>query len=178
VTPFLAAAIAEMLPSADPSGCRECGFDWSISGDDALVAIDQAPDRFASLLDGDQAATMSEAGGWSPAAYVWHAGDVTRAWSERLHTLRHDPSARWGGFDPDELAAARNYRELPAVTAPWALANAVHALVGVVDGADLGTGFEHPEWGHGTVADALRWVAHELVHHQLDVGRTLGHEAR
>jgi hypothetical protein len=34
---------------------------------------------------------------------------------------------------------------------------------------DTDVGFDHPEWGHGTVADALRWVAHEVVHHDLDV---------
>jgi hypothetical protein len=33
------------------------------------------------------------------------------------------------------------------------------------------TPFVHPAWGHGTVADALRGLAHETVHHELDVRR-------
>lgn len=181
MTPFLSTAIAEMLPDADPvDGCRECGFTWTIDAEAARTHLGAAAVRFAALLADaqDGAATRaSRSGTWSPSAYVWHVGDVVRAWSERLHALGQDPTVRWVGFDPDELARARHYDALPPVTGPWALGQAVAALDHVLATVAPDTPFTHPEWGHGTVTDALRWLAHEVVHHDLDVQRGLARAA-
>jgi hypothetical protein len=173
VSPFLEAAIGEMLTAADPvGGCRECGFEWTTEHGEALAAITDAPERYAALLDGPGHKRLTPADtAWSRSAYVWHVADIVRAWSERLHALSHEPTARWAGFDPDDLARARNYDELPAITAPWALGIAVDALVAALEDLPPDTTFDHPEWGHGTLTDALRWVAHEAVHHQVDVLR-------
>jgi hypothetical protein len=175
MTPFLTAAIAEMLPNAGRSTrCAECGFAWEVEGADALATLLAAPDRFSALLrdDVDAGAQASE-DRWSPSGYVWHVGDLVRAWAERLHSLRVAPATPWAGFDPDELAHARHYEALPPTTAAWALARATDALERSLDGLDLDLTFEHPEWGQGTVADALRWLAHEAEHHDLDVRRGL-----
>jgi hypothetical protein len=174
MTPFLEAAVAEMLPNAGTSSnCAECGFDWETDAEAALARLQEAPARFAALLEGaDTSAAAPD--GWGPSAYVWHVGDVVRAWAERLHSLGTDPTAPWAGFDPDELAQARHYDALPPASAPWALARSIDALVQGLGSLTTDTGFEHPEWGRGTVADALRWVAHEAVHHDLDVRRGLG----
>lgn len=172
MTPFLAAAIAEMLPNAGRSTrCAECGFSWDTSGLDARAVVVGAADRFASLLQHNAAGTGPDTHRWSPSAYVWHVGDVVRAWSERLHSLGVAPGTPWAGFDPDELARARHYEALPSTTAAWALARATEALEHSLDELDLDLAFEHPEWGHGTVTDALRWLAHEVEHHDLDVRR-------
>ena len=117
MSPFLAAAISTMLTDADEAGCAVCGFSWDIPTDEARHMIEQAPERYRELLaDGSD---IRPGAGWSPSAYVWHVADVTRAWAERLHTLAHAPGGGWAGFDPDVLASARNYADLPAVTAPW-----------------------------------------------------------
>jgi hypothetical protein len=174
VTPFLEAAIREMLDDADPStGCAACGFTWTADAAPLLDHVAGAGGRFGALLAGRDASRKPDAETWSPSAYVWHVGDVTRAWSERLHALANDPAARWAGFDPDELGRARAYDQLPAVTGPWALDRATDAFAQVLAWLDLDDGFDHPEWGHGTVADAVRWVAHELAHHERDVRRGL-----
>jgi hypothetical protein len=172
MTPFLRAAIATMLPHASTDGCAECGFDWTLPTSTCRDVIDGAPDRLGALLAGHRAPAPDA--GWSPSAYVWHVGDVVRAWAERLHALGADPTARWAGFDPDELARARIYGDLPAVTAAWALDQATQALTAALEPLDVVATFTHPEWGEGTVADALRWLAHEAVHHELDVRRGLG----
>jgi hypothetical protein len=175
MTPFLEAAIAEMLPDADPDdGCRGCGFAWTIGADETLADIRSAAGRFAELLEGRDATRKSRPEVWSPSAYVWHVGDVIRAWSERLYALSRDGGVRWAGFDPDELGRARRYDELPPVVGPWALDHAADALMEALGPLDLDAGFTHPEWGHGTVTDALRWIAHETVHHDLDIRRGLG----
>jgi hypothetical protein len=174
VTPFLSAAVTEMLPHAGTSAsCAECGFSWSTAGDRALVEVTDGPARFARLLDERDASVVPAPLVWSPSAYVWHVGDVVRAWAERLHSLGSDPPAAWAGFDPDEVARARRYDALPASTGPWALARSVDALVLSLEALSIGTPFVHPEWGNGTVEDALRWLAHETVHHELDVRRGL-----
>jgi hypothetical protein len=168
--PFLEAAITEMLDGTDREGCQACRFSWSSSPEDCRVEVGTAAERFAALLAGASPGTASR-GGWSPSGYVWHVADVARAWAERLHALRHDPTVRWAGFDPDELGRARRYDELPAVSAPWAVSLAVAGLEESLVHLDPDDRFDHPEWGGGTVADALRWIAHEVVHHQLDVQR-------
>jgi hypothetical protein len=174
MTPFLAAAVAEMLPGAGNSPeCAECGFSWLTEPGPARDAVERVPDRFAALLsgvDGTQAPTPEV---WSPSAYVWHVSDLVRAWAERLHTLAADPGAAWGAFDPDELARARHYDALPQVSGPWAVARSFDALQRSLEPLASDTAFTHPQWGRGTVADALRWIAHEAVHHELDVRRGL-----
>jgi hypothetical protein len=179
VTPFLAGAIAEMIPNAgDTDRCAECGFAWASAAAACRARVDGAAEAFERLLASagsgtDLRPSEPDHDGWSAAAYVWHLGDVLRAWAERLHTLSVDPSISWAGFDPDELAAARHYDALPVVTAPWALARSVDALAVALAPLTADDGFVHPEWGQGTVADALRWLAHEVVHHELDVRRAL-----
>lgn len=175
MTPFLRAAVAEMLPNAGTSAdCAECGFVWETGGEQALQLVRTASDRFTGLLRGHDATVVRVQQVWSPSAYVWHVADLVRAWSERLHSLGADPAAAWAGFDPDELARARRYAALPQATGPWALARSADALLLSLEPLDLDGGFVHPEWGHGTVADALRWLGHEVRHHDLDVRRGLG----
>jgi hypothetical protein len=175
VSPFLLAAVREMLPQAGTSTtCEECGFSWLTEGEQALSLVEGAPARFADLLSRGDATIVVSVDVWSPSAYVWHVGDLVRAWAERLHCLGVDPDAPWAGFDPDELAAARHYDALPQAAGPWSLARSVDALTAALEDVDLAVGFDHPEWGHGTVADALRWLAHEVVHHDLDVRRGIG----
>lgn len=176
MTPFLTAAVAEMLPSAGRStDCAECGFAWLTEPGAALAAVERAPGRFEALLTGVDGTVAPAPGVWSPSAYVWHVSDLVRAWAERLHCLAADPEAAWGAFDPDELARARHYDALPQVSGPWAVARSFDALQQSLEPLASDTTFTHPEWGMGTVADALRWVAHEAVHHELDVQRGLGH---
>jgi hypothetical protein len=175
MTPFLEAAIAEMLPNAGAGdACAECWFPWTAGGDEVLGHVQRASDRFAELLTGRDATRTPGPRVWSPSAYVWHVADVVRAWSERLHSLGIDGESRWAGFDPDELSRARRYGELPQVTGPWAVACSTDALTRTLEHLELDDAFVHPEWGDGTVLDGLRWVAHEIVHHELDVREGLG----
>jgi hypothetical protein len=175
MTPFLEHAIGEMLTSTRAGDrCTECGFSWKTPAHECLSRIRAAPERFGALLEGRDAMGSPEGGGWSPSAYTWHVADLVRAWAERLHAFSIDPSLPWAGFDPDELAAARSYGELPQVTGPWALAGSTEAFMRVVSPVDVDAAFDHPEWGRGTIADALRWLAHEAVHHELDIRRGLG----
>lgn len=129
----------------------------------------EAPGRYRDLLDGRDGTAPADDGGWNATAYVWHLTDLARAWSERWVQVREDPGSLLVGFDPDELAAARGYTSLPTAPALWAFARAVDTFVDLSRDLDPEVTFAHGDWGTGTVADGIRWMAHEVHHHQLDV---------
>ena len=173
-SPFLAGALALISDGAAPDRCDVCGFEWVGASADALAAIEAAPARYAALLAGRDGMVPADDGGWNATAYVWHLTDLARSWSERWVLLRDEPGSLLAGWDPDELAAARNYRNLPTVAALWALARDTAAFVALSRSLAHGTEFRHGDWGTGTVGDGLRWLAHEYTHHQLDVAARVG----
>ena len=48
------------------------------------------------------------------------------------------------------------------------------SFVAQCDHIDFDATFEHGDGGQGSVADAIRWLGHEFVHHQLDVNARAG----
>ena len=124
---------------------------------------------YITLLDGRDGMSPAVDGGWNATAYVWHLVDLARGWSERWVLVASVPGSLLAGWDPDVLAEARNYRALPTVSALWALTDATDRFVELSGQLDPDTPFLHGDWGLGTVADGTRWLAHEFVHHQLDV---------
>ena len=168
-SPFLTGALEWIYEGDAPPACPRCGWNWSVECTDALEAIASAPDRYADLLAGRDGMTRAADGGWNATAYLWHLTDLARSWAERWVQLRAMPGSLLVGWDPDVLAEARNYRGLPTAAAEWAIRDAVSSFVTQCDQVDLATSFEHGDWGQGSVADGIRWLGHEFVHHQLDV---------
>lgn len=168
-SPFLDGALAWIGNGAARDRCDICDFEWTIGSVRAVDAIEEAPDRYAVLLADRDGMVAPDDGGWNATAYLWHLTDLARSWSERWVQLADDQGSLLAGWDPDELAAARNYRNLPTVSALWALEQATTGFVDLSRQLEHDTPFEHGDWGTGTVADGLRWLAHEYTHHQLDV---------
>jgi hypothetical protein len=168
-SPFLAGALAWIYDGNAPSTCAGCGWDWSVDTVEALDAIAGAPDTYAELLAGRDGMARAADGGWNATAYLWHLTDLARSWAERWVQLQAMPGSLLVGWDPDVLAEARNYRALPTPAATWALREAVASFVAQCGMVDAGATFQHGDWGEGTVADGIRWLGHEFVHHQLDV---------
>lgn len=168
-SPFLTGALDWVYDGDPPRVCPVCGWDWSVDAGDALEAIADAPDRYAELLADRDGMAPAADGGWNATAYLWHLTDLARAWSERWVQVRAMPGSLLAGWDPDELAEARNYRRLPTAAAEWALRDAVSSFVTQSNLVAPAATFEHGDWGQGTVADGIRWLGHEFVHHQLDV---------
>lgn len=168
-SPFLDGALALLWGDDPPDRCERCGYEWSTDSASALALIAASPGRYASLLDGRDGLAPASDGGWNATAYLWHLTDLARSWSERWVQLSVTPGALLVGFDPDALAEARNYRSLPTVAALWALPTTTETFVALSSELDPTTPFQHGDWGEGTVGDALCWIAHEFVHHQIDV---------
>jgi hypothetical protein len=168
-SPFLAGALNWVYRGEVPELCLDCGYDWTTSPQSALDAISRAPTSYAGLLEGRDGMTPPSDGGWNATAYLWHLTDLARSWTERWVQVQSSPGSLLAGWDPDVLADARNYRSLPTVAALWALEDSVSTFTAQCAHIDLDATFEHGDWGRGTVADGIRWLAHEFVHHQLDV---------
>ena len=166
---FLAGALSWVYRGDVPDRCAGCGYAWAIDAPAALGQIAAAPARYAELLDGRDGMSPASDGGWNATAYVWHLVDLARSWSERWVQVAAVPGSLLVGWDPDVLAEARSYCSLPTVSALWALTDATDKLVKLSEQLDPETTFLHGDWGRGTVADGTRWLAHEFVHHQLDV---------
>ena len=166
---FLSGALAWIYEGDAPSHCSGCGYDWSIDPQAAREAITSSAARYAVLLEGRDGMVPAADGGWNATAYLWHLTDLARSWSERWVQLAAAPGSLLVGWDPNVLAAARNYRELPTAAALWALPTAASTFAALDEQLPGDTPFLHGDWGTGTVADGTRWLAHEFVHHLLDV---------
>ncbi len=171
---FLSGALAWIGDGAVADRCDVCGFEWAIDSSRAVDVIEASPERYAALLAGRDGMVAPAVGGWNATAYLWHLVDLARSWSERWVQVEDDPGSLLAGWDPDVLAAARNYRNLPTVPALWALSDATARFVELSRRLDHTTSFRHGDWGPGTVGDGLRWLAHEYTHHQLDVEARAG----
>ncbi len=159
----------------DPAApdCPECGHPWRPDIDEAAAVVATAPARYAAILDSGDPYRIVAPLTWSASAYTWHVTDLCNAWAERAVSLEREPDRPLAGFDPDELAGARNYLGMGAGAAVWALERAARRLCTVVVDEQRSTlAFEHAQWGPGTMLDGFLWVTHELAHHEQDVTRS------
>jgi hypothetical protein len=166
---FLIGATTWLYGGGPPAACPDCGYDWATPPQTALELLAGAPDRYSALLDGRDGMAPVADGGWNATAFVWHLVDMARSWAERWVQIEHAPGALLVGWDPDEMAAARNYRALPTAPALWALDASTRALVERTRVVGFDAHFLHGQWGSGSVGEATRWIAHEFFHHEGDV---------
>jgi hypothetical protein len=154
--------------------CRECGFNWSISRDDAVELIRAAPARYADSLEvaTDRSAIQISSGRREP---MCHVVDNLRIWAERLAGSALGASGQVANYDGDLLARARAYEGVPIQASLWSLQRAsgdwVEAFGHAVDKKVV---LLHPERGEQSTLDVARSNAHDVHHHEWDIRRTLG----
>lgn len=170
-------------PATSPTGystvwgdpCRECGFAWSVSIDDAVAAVVALPADCAQALSGTDGSRRHPELTWSAKAYVFHVGDNLRIFAERLSGIAAGAPTTVAAYDENELAAARGYESLPLQAAQWSLSTSIRDWTSAVsEGRRLGTVFDHPERGHMTIDDIVLGNAHDALHHLWDIRRTMG----
>jgi hypothetical protein len=105
--------------------CRECGYDWSISQQEALSVVASIPARYAELLRNRDGRQRHPSLDWSVGAYACHVGDNLRIWAERLAGASLGSSRRVVPYDQDLLARTRGYEHVPLEAALWSLERAV-----------------------------------------------------
>jgi hypothetical protein len=160
-------------PATYGDPCRECGFTWSMSLEEAVAVVATAPDTFTELLAGADGSERLPALTWPVVAYVAHVADNLRIWAERLAGLAAGDDRPVARYDQDLLAEARHYREISLAGALWSLGRAAADWTGAVARA-TGVTLVHPDRGPQSLLDVARSNAHDTRHHGWDVRRTLG----
>jgi hypothetical protein len=153
--------------------CRECGFAWSLTPDDAVAWVRGFEERVRAevgSLTGDERLE-----GWSVAQYVSHVGDNLRQWAERVQATRLAGQTDVAGYDPDALAAARGYEFIPLAVAIWSAGDAAERWVEVLTAAlDEGLELQHASRGLQRAEDVARNNCHDAYHHLWDIQRIAG----
>ena len=171
---FLSRAITWIGGDPGAQACAECGHPWRPSIEAARTTIADAPDTYRVLLATGDPYRVPPDLAWHASAYTFHVADLCRAWAERIVGHVGEPDRELAGFDPDELAAARNYLGMSATAAAWELRHSVELLLATADDDRVARVFDHDEWGAAPFGDGLRWLAHEVAHHEQDVRRCVG----
>lgn len=154
--------------------CRECGFGWSISIDDAIAVVVKVPIWYRETLFQAKGTERHPALAWSVTAYVLHVADNLRVWAERLAGVAAGAPPQVAPYSENELAAARRYEQIPLQAALWSLNRAVSDWqVSVEQAVENDVTLEHPERGEVTVLDVTRSNAHDALHHLWDIERSL-----
>lgn len=154
--------------------CRECGYDWSLSQDEAISLVSKMPIVFRSLVEGQDVSRRHADLAWSVKQYVCHVVDNLRISAERLAGAAAGGDRCVGTYDQDSLAQARNYTQVPIEGALWSLESAVRDWQGAVELASrAGVVLSHPERGDQPVLDVCLNNAHDVNHHRWDIERSL-----
>ncbi len=158
--------------------CRECGFSWAISVADAVSFVSDVPAAYRVLLTDRSGHERDPGLGWSVAEYVSHVADNLRIWAERLIGAVGGAPLPVGSYDENELAHARNYKDIPVQAAMWSLARSVDDWLKAVEASPSpGVVLVHPERGELTLSDVVLSNTHDALHHQWDIERTLEHRS-
>ena len=149
--------------------CTQCGFDWSLSDQEALEVVATASGRYSRAFAGREGARYGAAGTWSPREYLWHVVDVLRHGTENLWMLGVDPDAGFTPWREHDMMAARSASPMSVRVGLWALAVASGDWTRGVHEAPPDVSAWHPDMGWVNRGHVLRWSAHEVVHHEMDV---------
>ncbi len=153
--------------------CRECGYDWSISTEDAVVLVAGIPARYAELLIGTDGRQRHPDLTWTAGAYVCHVVDNLRIWAERLAGALLGGSRQIPGYNENLLAQARAYHDVPLVGALWSLQ---HATLQWKEAVELALQDDvvllHARRGEQRADDVVRNNAHDAHHHEWDIRRS------
>jgi DinB family protein len=150
--------------------CRECGFDWSITPQDAIAWVAAFDVRLAEATTDATGDRRRPSGGWSVTEYVAHIGDNLRQWAERVQGARLDGRIKIAGYDPDELATARRYSDLTLGAASWSACHAAALWVSALTAAVTeGVELHHATRGVQRAEDVARNNCHDAYHHLWDI---------
>lgn len=167
-------AVSNWGPATFGDPCRECGYAWNLTAQEAAATIKESP---AAYREAVRDATGSESApdlSWNAAAYVAHVTDNLRIWGERLAAAAEsEEPIVVEPYDSDALAASRRYESIPLAGVLSGLDEAVASWERGWNRSGDARVFVHPDRGRVTTADVALTNAHDVVHHLYDVHRCL-----
>ena len=159
--------------------CRECGFSWAISPEEAMEMMGGVPARLREAVGPSDGSAVGAGLTWSVTAYVCHVGDNLRISAERLVGVARGGAAKIAAYDQDDLAEVRRYDAVAIQGALWSLERAVSDWLAAIDIARASdVVFDHPERGRYSWVDVSASNLHDALHHEFDILRILAAPAR
>ena len=156
--------------------CRECGYSFALSQQQALGLLTNLPDAYDAALRDATGDELHPDLSWSVTAYVSHVADNLRIWAERLVGVASGAGLGIAPYDENELASVRSYQRIPLGAARWSLGRSVLEIeIAAGQSAPSGPVLNHPERGEMTLTEVLVAIAHDARHHLWDIERTLAH---
>ncbi|HYJ76385.1 MAG TPA: hypothetical protein VEV65_12340 [Kineosporiaceae bacterium] len=160
---------AVMTTTGTTTVCPQCGFDWNLPDDGAADIVVNAPSRYGRAFGGREGPRYGLAGTWSPREYLWHVVDGLRHATEDLWMLAVDPDAGFAPWRQHDIMAARSSSPMSMRLGLWALAVASGEWMRGAQEAPADISSWHPEHGWVYRGWILRWSAHEVIHHEMDI---------
>jgi hypothetical protein len=154
--------------------CRDCGFSWKIDRSQAELLVAGLNSRLAQVLAHASGTERHPALEWPVTSYVAHIGDNLRIWAERLAGITLGGSSVVTAYDQDALARARTYDSISLPGALWTLEHSVSDWLEAVGMASSQLTMNHPHRGELSLEDVIQSNAHDAVHHEWDIKRSLG----
>ncbi|MEO8094880.1 MAG: hypothetical protein ABI632_08105 [Pseudolysinimonas sp.] len=155
--------------------CRECGYSWAISREDAHALVAGLPARYREITAGATGEERIPELSWNVTEYISHVVDNLRMSGERMIGAIESGDHRVVAFDPDGLAIARRYDRVKLPGALWSLENSVAAWSFAMSRAfDAELVVDHETRGAQTAGETAIANAHDAYHHAWDLGRILG----
>jgi len=161
-------------PATYGDPCRQCGYRWDLSLEEAAALIRSFPGRYRQALQGRGGTERHPDLTWSAGDYVCHVADNLSIWADRLERAAAGESAQVTPYDPNRLAAERGYALIHLAEALGALERSAVGWGGAASAAiDAGVILNHPERGALSILDVARTNAHDTAHHLWDITRCL-----
>lgn len=152
--------------------CRECSFEFSTELDESLAYLAQVPEEYSALLADARGTERHPDLTWSVGSYVCHAADNLRIWAERLVGTGAG-AKEVVAYDPNLLAVARPYADVPLLAALWSMGRARDDWQAAVAEVPREVVLIHPQRGELHLDDIARSAAHDAFHHAWDIRRSL-----
>jgi hypothetical protein len=154
--------------------CRECGYAWSISREDAFDLVTALPARYRDATSGASGEERHPDLTWNVTQYVSHVVDNLRMSAERMVGALESGDPRVTAYSPDELAAARHYDQVKLPGALWSFENSVSAwTVAMARAFEADLVLQHEVRGAQTAGETAIANAHDAYYHAWDIDRTL-----
>ncbi|EYR64330.1 hypothetical protein N866_12505 [Actinotalea ferrariae CF5-4] len=161
-------------PAAFGDPCRDCGYRWDLTPEEAITVVREAPGRFTALVEGAEGTERHPDLGWSVAGYVQHVADNLLGWGAGLAAALAGWEREYVSAAPDDVAAVKRYDAVPLPSALWTLGHAADAWATVARAAVAAdVVLEHSRRGRLDARTVVGAVAHDAHHHAWDVQRSL-----
>lgn len=155
--------------------CDECGFDAAaVPAKSVAASLADNAARWTEVLLRADVSMRRRSDRWSHLEYACHVRDVFRLYDYRLKLMLDQDGPSFPNWNPDDTAAAENYRSQdPSIVADELLA-AQRALsatfASVAEDRWERTGFRS-DGAAFTIDTFARYLLHDPVHHLVDVAQ-------